>query len=124
MVLNSYLLLRVLSRTQHKVPAIRLPHRPMLQALVKAIDVADSTKLLNCPHIPLFQGPLNGMSMADELQELSDIENPSKLFLPSAVINKKTQRGANSPLSIIETFTHYGKGEIQPAYCSQRKARG
>ena len=36
-----------------QVPAIRLPRYPLLQVLVGAICVADSTILLSCPHIPL-----------------------------------------------------------------------
>lgn len=54
-----------------QVPAIRLPRYPLLQALPEAVGVADSTILLSCPRIPLFYGTLDGISVADELQELS-----------------------------------------------------
>ena len=55
-----------------QVPAIRLPRYPLLQVLLEAVSVADSTILLSCPRIPFFYATLEGMSVADELQELSE----------------------------------------------------
>ena len=44
----------VLLGMESEVPASRLPRYPLLQVLLEAVSVADSTILLSCPRIPSF----------------------------------------------------------------------
>ena len=51
-------------------PAIRCPRIPLLYTAVIRGSVADSTKLLNCPHQPTSECPVGVPHVDNELQEL------------------------------------------------------
>ena len=51
-------------------PAIRCPRIPLLYTAVIRSSVADSTKLLNCPHQPTSECPVGVPHVDNELQEL------------------------------------------------------
>ena len=54
--------------------------------------MADSTILLSCPRIPLFQGTLCGVGVADELQELQEC---TMAFIPDrGILTTGGRRGS------------------------------